>query len=203
MTRYGCGRRFSAMRESPGSGSGERERTARRWRPRRRVDESGGATAPPDPSITGEGPRQPGAPRSYLVVVDELDVVDPELLPGDDVVADDSEELLGGEAGGVVVVVVDSLRVVESTRVSGDAEGEGTTRSRSVTRSVLSVQPASTPTPSARTQKPVSNFFIVVPPVVDSNPWVVAATGVPPTGGLLYAGRLARRKSHRVKENSA
>jgi hypothetical protein len=104
-----------------------------------------------------------------LVVVDELDVVDPELLPGDDVVADDSEELLGGEAGGVVVVVVDSLFVVESTRVSGDAEGEGTTRSRSVTRSVLSVQPASTPTPSARTQKPVSNFFIVVPPVVDSN----------------------------------
>src|SRR5262249_50269680 len=61
---------------------------------------------------------------------------------------------------GAVVVVVDSLRVV----VSGDAEGAGVTLSRSVTRSVLSVQPAIMPTPSATTQNPVSSFFIVLPP---------------------------------------
>jgi hypothetical protein len=96
-----------------------------------------------------------------LVALDGLDVVELELPLGDDVVADESEELdAGGDAGGVVVVVVDDwLRVV----VSGDAEGEGAgvTRSRSVTRSLLSVQPAITPAPSARTQNPVSNFFIV------------------------------------------
>jgi hypothetical protein len=99
-----------------------------------------------------------------LVELDELEVDDPGAVLGEDDVADDSEEAAGGAGGGVVVVVVDSLRVVESVRVSGDAEGEGVIRSRSVTRSLLSVQPASTPTPSARTAKPVSNFFIVVPP---------------------------------------
>jgi hypothetical protein len=102
-----------------------------------------------------------------LVELEELDVAEPLSVLGEEVVADDSEELRAG-GGGVGVAggvdVVDSDRVVESIRVSGDAEGEGATRSRSVTRSVLSVQPASTPTPRARTQKPVSNFFIVVPP---------------------------------------
>jgi hypothetical protein len=109
--------------------------------------------------------------RGYLDVLDELEVADPVSVLGDDVVADDCEELLagGGAGAGVgVVVVVDSLRVVESTRVSGDADGA--TRSRSVTRSVLSVQPASRPTPSARTQKPVKNFFIVGTSLVESNP---------------------------------
>jgi hypothetical protein len=95
--------------------------------------------------------------------LDELDVADPGSVPGVDVVADDSEEVLAGGGGGVVVVV-DSLRVVESMRVSGEADGDTRSRSAPPTRSLLSVQPASTPTPRARTQKPVSNFFIVVPP---------------------------------------
>jgi hypothetical protein len=90
-------------------------------------------------------------------------VVDPGSVLGEDVVADDSEELLAGGGGGVVVVV-DSLRVVESMRVSGEAEGDVRSRSAPPTRSLRSVHPASTPTPSTRTQKPVSNFFILVPP---------------------------------------
>ena len=109
--------------------------------------------------------------RGYLDELEDLEVADPVSVLGDDVVAEDCEELLagGGDGAGVgVVVVVDSLRVVESTRVSGDADGA--TRSRSVTRSVLSVQPASTPTPSATTHKPVRNFFIVGTSLVDSNP---------------------------------
>jgi len=104
------------------------------------------------------------------------------------VVADDSEELLAGGGGGVVVVV-DSLRVVESMRVSGEADGDTRLRSAPPTRSLLSVQPASTPTPRARTQKPVSNFFIVVPPW-----WIRIRRGrtameVPPERGLRYAVR--------------
>jgi hypothetical protein len=123
----------------------------------------------------------------------ELDVADPLSVLGEDVVADDSEELrAGGGAGVGAVVVVDSDRVVESTRVSGDAEGEGTTRSRSVTRSVLSVQPASTPTPRASAQTPVSHLFIVDPSVVDSNPARRAAMGVPLTRGLRYAEPLVK-----------
>ena len=122
-----------------------------------------------------------------MVDFDELEVDDPGSVPEEDDVAEDSEDALGGAGGGVVVVVVDSLRVVESIRVSGDAEGA--TRSRSVTRSVLSVQPASTPMPRARTQKPVSNFFIVVPPW-----WIRIRRGrtameVPPERGLRYAGQ--------------
>jgi hypothetical protein len=129
-----------------------------------------------------------GARRVHFVELDELDVVEPGLVLGDGVVADESEELdAGGDAGGVVVVVVvvDSLRVV----VSGDAEGEGAgvTRSRSETRSLRSVQPASTPTPSAKTQNPVSNFFIVPDLLVDSNPGPAGAMGVPPTRPLGYA----------------
>jgi hypothetical protein len=99
-----------------------------------------------------------------VVVVEELDELDPASLLGALDVAEDSDELLAGGVAGGLLRVVDSVRVVESTRVSGDADGPGTTRSRSVTRSVLSVQPASTPAPSASTQKPVSNLFIVVPP---------------------------------------
>ena len=67
---------------------------------------------------------------------------------GEDVVAEDSEEPLGGGGAGVAV---ESLG-----RMLGEAEGD--------VRSLLSVQPASTPTASARTPKPVSNFFIMVPP---------------------------------------
>jgi len=129
-------------------------------------------------------------------------VAEPPSVLGEDVVADDSEELRAGGAGAGVaggVDVVDSDFVVESIRVSGDAEGA--TRSRSVTRSVLSVQPASTPTARARTQKPVSNFFIVVPPW-----WIRIRRGrgameVPPERGLRYAERLAK-PGHMVKENS-
>ena len=137
-------------------------------------------------------------------VLEELDVVEPPSVLGEDVVADDSEELRAGGAGAGVaggVDVVDSDFVVESTRVSGDAEGEGTTRSRSVTRSLLSVQPARTPTPRARTQTPVSHFFIVDPSVVGSNPARRGAMGVPLTRGLRYAERLAK-PGHTVKENS-
>jgi hypothetical protein len=135
--------------------------------------------------------------------LEELDVADEPSVLGADVVADDSEELFAGGAGAgvgeVVVVVVDSDRVVVESLVLGDAEG--TTRSRSVTRSLLSVQPAKTPTPRARTQTPVSHFFIVDTSVVDSNPARRAAMGVPVTGGLRYAGRLAK-PGHIWKENS-
>ena len=122
---------------------------------------------------------------------------------GADVVADDSEELFAGGGGagvGAVVVVVDSDRVVVESLVLGDAEG--TTRSRSVTRSLLSVQPARTPTPRARTQTPVSHFFIVDTSVVDSNPARTAAMGVPVTGGLRYAERLGEAQVTPGKENS-
>jgi hypothetical protein len=121
-----------------------------------------------------------------------LDVLEPVLAPGgvelgeveDD--ADESVELLGGG----VVRTVESLRVVESVRVLGDAEGA--TRSRSVTRSVLSVQPASTPAPSAITQNPVSNLLIVVPPWLIRPEWC-AAMGVPPDRCMGYAGRPTRQ----------
>jgi hypothetical protein len=85
-------------------------------------------------------------------------LVDPESVLGADVVAEDSEELLGG-AGGVGCAVAESLG-----SVLGEAEGDVRSRSVPPTRSLLSVQPASTAVPSASTQKPVSNFFIVVPP---------------------------------------
>lgn len=110
----------------------------------------------------------PPSQNYFLVVLEELDVLElvsvpVEGAPGGVVVdvAEDSDELLGGG----VVRVVDSLRVVESIRVFGvPGDADGATRSRSVTRSVLSVQPASTPAPSATTQNPVSNLLIVVPP---------------------------------------
>src|SRR5688572_28776733 len=80
-----------------------------------------------------------------------------------------------GDAGGAgvaegAVVVVESVRVdVVLSRdcvLGGDAEGAGlgVIRSRSVTRSVRSVQPATRPAPSTRAQTPVSNFCIMVPP---------------------------------------
>ena len=78
------------------------------------------------------------------------------------------------EAGGVELLGGGTVGVAGSTgrmlgRVLGEAEGD-VVLSRSVppTRSLLSVQPASTQAPSARTQKPVSNLFIVVPPQEDS-----------------------------------
>jgi hypothetical protein len=78
------------------------------------------------------------------------------LLDGDDGVEEGVVDRLGGG-------------VVESPgRVPGDAEGDVRSASVPPTRSLLSVHPASTPAPSARTQKPVSNLFIVVPPSVDS-----------------------------------
>src|SRR4029077_7067112 len=73
----------------------------------------------------------------------------------------------------------------------GEAEGD-VVRSRSVppTRSLRSVQPASTEAPSARTQKPVSNFFIVVL-LMGFDPRGRAAMGGPPARRLRYAERLA------------
>ena len=77
--------------------------------------------------------RSRDALRVYWDVLEELDVADPPSVLGEDVVADDSEELRAGGAGaGVagVVDVVDSDRVVESIRVSGDAEGATRCRER-------------------------------------------------------------------------
>src|SRR5438552_16270699 len=78
---------------------------------------------------------------------------------------------MDGGAGDVEGAVDDeeSVRVdvvLSRVVVSGDADGAGAgvTRSRSVTRSLRSVQPATRPAPSTRAQTPVSNFCIVVPP---------------------------------------
>src|SRR5262249_45516666 len=70
-----------------------------------------------------------------------------------------------GDAGGVVVVVDSVLLVVVSRPVvPGDADGVPGARSRSETRSLRSVQPATRPAPRTRAQRAVSNFCIVVPP---------------------------------------
>src|SRR5438552_2306943 len=78
---------------------------------------------------------------------------------------------MDGGAGDVEGAVDDeeSVRVdvvLSRVVVSGDADGAGAgvTRSRSVIRSLRSVQPATRPAPSTRAHTPVSNFCIVVPP---------------------------------------
>jgi len=116
--------------------------------------------------------------------------------------------LFDGDAGGGGVVGVAGV-IGSEGRVPGEAEGE-VVRSRSVppTRSLLSVHPASTPAPSARTHRPVKNLFIVVPPSRIRFPLGRAARGVPPERGLRYAGRQAvggevvRTRRHTVKESS-
>jgi len=134
---------------------------------------------------------------TYFVVVV---VVDSVLLddPGG-VVLDDAGGVDGvGDAEGVVVVVVESVLVVVVSRdvVLGDADGAGAgvTRSRSETRSLRSVQPATRPAPSTRTQTPVSNFCIVVPPPVDSYRVSAGCNG----GAADERLRYARRSSARV-----
>jgi len=125
---------------------------------------------------------------TYFVVVVVVD---------SDVLLDDAGGEDGvGDAEGLVVVVesvlVESVLVVVVSRdvVPGDADGVPGARSRSETRSLRSVQPATRPAPSTRTQTPVSNFCIVVPPPV-IRPVAVGcnggaaepAAGVPRTGG--------------------
>jgi hypothetical protein len=96
---------------------------------------------------------------TYFVVVVVVD---------SDVLDDAGGEEGVGDAEGAVVVVVESVLVVVLSRdvVPGEAEGAGAgvTRSRSVTRSLRSVQPATRPAPSTRAQTPVRNFCIVIPP---------------------------------------
>jgi hypothetical protein len=118
------------------------------------------------------------------------------LLDGDDGVEEGVVDRLGG-----VVGVVGSLG-----RVPGEAEGDVRSASVPPTRSLLSVHPASTPAPSARTQKPVSNLFISYLPR-GFDPRGKAAMGVPPGHGLRYAepwasGAVARTRRHTVKESS-
>jgi hypothetical protein len=99
---------------------------------------------------------------TYFVVF--VVVVDSEVL--DD--AGGADLSGAGDAEGVVVDDDVSVRVVVVSLdvVPGDADGAGAgvTRSRSVTRSERSVQPATSPAPSTRAQTPVSNFCIVIPP---------------------------------------
>jgi hypothetical protein len=95
---------------------------------------------------------------TYFVVVVVVD---------SDVLDDAGGEEGVGDAEGAVVVVESVLVVVVSRDVvPGEAEGAGAgvTRSRSLTRSLRSVQPATRPTPSTRAQTPVRNFCIVIPP---------------------------------------
>jgi hypothetical protein len=109
---------------------------------------------------------------------DELDELDPVSVLGD---VDGLVELRGGGGVGAAGLL---------GRRSGDAEGDVRSRSVPPTRSLLSVQPASTPAPSARTHTPVSSFFMVVPPR-GFDPRARGAMGVPPTARLRYAERLA------------
>jgi hypothetical protein len=97
---------------------------------------------------------------TYFVVVV---VVDSDVLL-DDAGGEDGVDGVGDAEG--LVVVVESVLVVVVSRdvVPGDADGVPGARSRSETRSLRSVQPATRPAPSTRTQTPVSNFCIVVPP---------------------------------------
>lgn len=105
----------------------------------------------------------------FVVVVVE---VDSEVLEDDG--GDDGVGGAGAAEGVVdeesVRVVVDELVVVSLLPGDADGDGAGVTRSRSVTRSLRSVQPATSPAPSTRTHTPVSNFCIVVPP-----PWIRTA----------------------------
>src|SRR5207249_3885579 len=109
--------------------------------------------------------RRRRSSMSYLVVV--VVVVDSDVL---DDAGGDGGVVGAGDADGLVVddeesVRVDELVVVSRDGAPGDADGAGgTTRSRSVTRSLRSVQPARSPAPSTRAHTPVSNFCIVVPP---------------------------------------
>lgn len=129
--------------------------------------------------------------------MDEPDELDPVSVLGD--VEEGAVDLLGGGTVGAAG---------STGRILGEAEGD-VVRSRSVppTWSLLSVHPASTEAPSARTQKPVSNFFIVIPPH-GFHPWQRAAMGVPPNRRLGYAERLTvggqagRMRRQSVKENS-
>jgi hypothetical protein len=100
---------------------------------------------------------------TYFVVV--VVVVDSEVL--DDAGGDDGVDGAGDAEGAVDVVESVRVDVVDSRDVvPGDADGAGAgvTRSRSVTRSLRSVQPATRPAPSTRAHTPVSNFCIVIPP---------------------------------------
>jgi uncharacterized protein len=108
-------------------------------------------------------------------------VLDPVLDVVSDGVEGTGDGDVAGGGGGIV-------RVVSRGPVLGDAEGAGRVWSVSLTRSLRSVHPASTPVPSAMTQTPVSNLFIVVPPR-GFDPRDENATGVPRTAGLRYARR--------------
>jgi hypothetical protein len=100
---------------------------------------------------------------TYLVVVVVVDSVVLDDEEGEEGVAEGVDGV--GDADGVVVVVESVLVVVVSRLVvPGDADGVPGAFSRSETRSLRSVQPATRPAPNTRTQTPVSNFCIVVPP---------------------------------------
>ena len=132
---------------------------------------------------------------TYLVVVVVVDSVVLDDEEGEEGVAEGVDGI--GDADGVVVVVESVLVVVVSRLVvPGDADGVPGAFSRSETRSLRSVQPATRPAPNTRTQTPVSNFCIVVPPqmirtrVGGCNQGAAEpAPGVPPTRRLRYAQR--------------